>query len=161
MAEVVECTVDLENQNLPFGPVAGGSLILRASILPCRWLIHVDKHGGTCYELLVKFPALSLRACDASITVTTHPCCEADLQLEKMWFIPLVHKLDPGPTQGLVVTRAEKSDVGHRARAGTQSGRDVYRRVAVANCEAEYWDAPRMLVQDILAQLPRVNIELV
>ncbi|KAI0653355.1 heterokaryon incompatibility protein-domain-containing protein, partial [Cubamyces menziesii] len=29
LAEVVECTVDLENQNLPFGPVAGGSLILR------------------------------------------------------------------------------------------------------------------------------------
>ncbi|KAI0323455.1 HET-domain-containing protein, partial [Cubamyces sp. BRFM 1775] len=35
-AEIIDCTVTLQNRDLPFGPVTGASLILRSSLLPCK-----------------------------------------------------------------------------------------------------------------------------
>ncbi|KAI0655306.1 heterokaryon incompatibility protein-domain-containing protein, partial [Cubamyces menziesii] len=36
LAKVIKCTVKLQNKNLPFGQVAGGSLVLNSRLIPCK-----------------------------------------------------------------------------------------------------------------------------
>ncbi|KAL1946169.1 hypothetical protein VTO73DRAFT_15296 [Trametes versicolor] len=48
LAEIVECGVTLEDDELPFGRVIGGTLVLRGTLIPCQCVVRVP---GTTYGL--------------------------------------------------------------------------------------------------------------
>ncbi|KAI0334660.1 HET-domain-containing protein [Cubamyces sp. BRFM 1775] len=118
LAEVVSCTVTLQNMNLPFGPVVSGSLILRARFFPCKWT-DPNRFGvrqvaiepirgepdrsipGGSGELSSDEAAAETRLV-AGITIDR----EEDVVFQRMWVIPLEHR-DLVYVHGIVVTRAE------------------------------------------------------
>ncbi|KAI0653369.1 heterokaryon incompatibility protein-domain-containing protein [Cubamyces menziesii] len=166
LAEVVKCTVTLKNEQLPFGPAIGASLILRSPILPCKWLGDQDVDRRTPMRWLsvdYSFPApFALR--DKDFQIDEDPSLS---EVSEVWFVPLlIQKVDSGSSwlEGLAVTRADP-DVW--PRSGEQGQGDVYRRVGITWCDID-WDT--VLFEDVegwdqlramLARLPKVDIELV
>ncbi|KAI0828934.1 heterokaryon incompatibility protein-domain-containing protein [Trametes gibbosa] len=53
VAEIVECTVVLEDAQLPFERVAGGALVLHAPVLRCAWYA-VDERDNVHYRVLLQ-----------------------------------------------------------------------------------------------------------
>ncbi|KAI0653360.1 heterokaryon incompatibility protein-domain-containing protein [Cubamyces menziesii] len=167
-AEVVKCTVTLKNEQLPFGPVIGASLILRSPICPCKWLVDKDLGGPTSMpRLSIDYPLPApFMVKNRVYKFDRDPSLEL-LEEPEMWFVPLLlERLRKTGSQlyGLVVTRA---DPEVWRRSGEQGQGDVYRRVDITWCDidwdtdsfedAEGWDQLR----GMLAHLPKVDIELV
>ncbi|KAI0325396.1 HET-domain-containing protein [Cubamyces sp. BRFM 1775] len=162
-AEIIRCTVTPQNENLPFGPVTGASLILRSCLLPCKVDLENMKHLEAEFPLLpspFSFEQTFYFDSDVAITV---------LRGTRMWFVPVVHyyKLDVLYMRGLVACRAG-TDVLHSAGACSQG--DVYRRVGLAQLMVSIVAAAQQDSMDplnesdvylILSQIPRVDIELV
>ncbi|KAI0324986.1 HET-domain-containing protein [Cubamyces sp. BRFM 1775] len=164
-AEIIRCTVTLHNQKLPFGPVTSASLVLRSSLLPCKWVN--EELDPQEYDLVLESPLFSSRFLlgesldfDSDVDIT-------HLLGTRMWFVPLVHYCEPDELcmRGLVVCRAD-ADVLHSAEAYSQG--DVYRRVGLATLWASVAakeDSMDTLndsdVYSMLSQLPRVDIELI
>ncbi|KAH9885573.1 heterokaryon incompatibility protein-domain-containing protein [Cubamyces lactineus] len=159
-AEVVECTVTLQNQQLLFGAVTGASLILRSSLLQCRWFLDEDTHArrlSTCFSF-----SSSFRQAWEVIFDEDHSLLEG----REVWFVPLaIHSTYAGEwLVGLAVIRAE-TDIWRRA--GAQGEGDVYRRVAMARCRIlqESWGedthARIQSIRAMLSQFPMADVELV
>ncbi|KAI0325399.1 HET-domain-containing protein [Cubamyces sp. BRFM 1775] len=164
-AEIIRCTVTLQNEDLPFGSVTGASLILRSSLLPCKW--NLEQLDPVEYDLVPEFPIFSwLSSLDQRLYFKSDVDI-TDLLGIRMWFLPLKHYYSPHELcmNGLVVCRAD-TDVLHSAGAYSQG--DVYRRVGLATL----WDSVAAKedsmdtlndsdVYSMLSQIPRVDIELV
>ncbi|KAH9885083.1 hypothetical protein C8Q73DRAFT_718352 [Cubamyces lactineus] len=148
LAEVLNCTVKLQNENLPFGPVIGGSLVLRAMLLPCRWA------GTTTYgsryvvlEPIQRVQSFTFRTqTDALEPLRVFVDYEEDISLQDLWIVPL-HQREDWELYGLLITRAEQ-DVFQESR------KVVYRRVGLL------WDRGLHSYMG-KGQPPRVEIELV
>ncbi|KAI0325395.1 HET-domain-containing protein [Cubamyces sp. BRFM 1775] len=168
-AEIVRCTVTPRNKDLPMGPVADASLILRSCLLPCKWVIEKPKPWG---DLVAEFPlSLSPFSLPCSLERMLLFFSDVDVALleeTRMWFVPVGYYYGAGilHMRGLVVCRAD-TDIWHRAEAHSQ--RDVYRRIGLAELDtsvvAMRRDSTDTLqdsdMHSMLSQLPRVDIELV
>ncbi|KAI0325001.1 HET-domain-containing protein [Cubamyces sp. BRFM 1775] len=158
-AEVIRCTVTLQNHNLPFGPVTGASLILRSSLLPCKW-VNVQLHPEE-YDLVPGFTLFSSPFSDGQTLCFYNDADITVLRGTRMWFVPVVHYYKPNVLcmRGLVVCRAD-TDVLHSAGAYSQG--DVYRRVGLAELAGVTVEKQEPIkVYSIVSQIPRVDIELV
>ncbi|KAI0333407.1 HET-domain-containing protein, partial [Cubamyces sp. BRFM 1775] len=157
-AKVIKCTVNLQNKNLPFGEVAGGSLVLAARLIPCKWdgsdsidsKRALDRGQESAYRS-VKIgpwaPRLSSSTEDDHLVFAFRTDCDDDEALHEMWFIPLLEMTGEG-VAGLVITRAGRDESDRR--------REVYRRVG-------FWDFWAPHAMDVIRQwqYPKEAIELV
>ncbi|KAI0653373.1 heterokaryon incompatibility protein-domain-containing protein [Cubamyces menziesii] len=168
LAEVVKCTIALQNEQLPFGPVTGASLILRSPILPCKWFVDEDVDGIPTRRLSIELPFSSPFALereefrfDEDISLLEE--CEA-------WFVPLLIRDLSSSVElsGPVVTRAE---IGVWRRAGAQGEGDVYRRIGMASrgirldmgpwSDTDNEQIELRRIRAMISQIPRVDIEFV
>ncbi|KAJ8454474.1 hypothetical protein ONZ51_g13002 [Trametes cubensis] len=147
-AEVLEVTMPLQDKNLSFGPITGGSLILSAALFRCKRTradtaaisqveVEVDPvQLGNAYGTVLATRS-GIHSVPARIDYLILTCPHLDYcgdeGLDEMWFIPLTSisiffadsfPREPGLCiEGLVVTRAEPN-------TSPGSHREVYRRVA-------------------------------
>ncbi|KAH9889562.1 heterokaryon incompatibility protein-domain-containing protein [Cubamyces lactineus] len=176
LAEVVECEVTLQNENLPYGPIDGGSLILRATCLRHRRRAGADGSYRSFRQIaIVMEPSEGGRAQPTSVdseseanleshvfyapnelSATTHfDCEEEDITLPEMWIVPLM-VFDGWQVIGIAVTRADGDAWrGALAQPGdcATRGRAVYRRVGFCGIQHPHYS--------VLNSYPRVEIELV
>ncbi|KAI0333466.1 HET-domain-containing protein [Cubamyces sp. BRFM 1775] len=149
LAEVAECTVVLKDKTLlPFGPVIGGTLILRTQwrLHPCKKnsntphgrgrgltvrlqsrcaarSVHIVDHGsGADEEDISLRDEMRSELCDATFD------CEEDIDAEDLFILPILRQCYTVKMSGLVVrvARVEQDIVG--------KPRVLYRRVG-------YWQA--------------------
>ncbi|KAI0328349.1 HET-domain-containing protein [Cubamyces sp. BRFM 1775] len=135
LAKVVRCTVVLKDASLPFGEVAGGSVVLRAPIFSCEW--H-PKHSG--YLRLRRTGASRSRRTNRSSSSLVGKFeavmdTEYDATVEDLWLVPFWRGPSrySGPaivTAGLVLARADEPL--NQGRSGSDSvQRAVYRRAGM------------------------------
>ncbi|EIW52291.1 uncharacterized protein TRAVEDRAFT_156351 [Trametes versicolor FP-101664 SS1] len=132
LAKVVECRVTLENLALPFGKVTDGTLVLSATLIPCRGGSAARSSGGWRYVRLPSFDCVRRRRREVSHGGLDSPDgeddadspqvgdgatfimdCDADELPARMWAVPIVRikgnsyedKLD-----GIVLELAPPSD---------------------------------------------------
>ncbi|KAI0334684.1 HET-domain-containing protein [Cubamyces sp. BRFM 1775] len=153
LANVVECTITLQDETLPFGPIVGGSLVLSASLIRCKWVGFDEGSSGKIEAALHSCTPPELRGPLA--TSEYFHICNEDRTLQEMWFIPLQLEHGDLAVWGMVVAR-EQLDVWAVPEATDhECERDVYRRVGL--CVFGY------LLSDTLStipQLPRVLVRL-
>ncbi|KAH9888001.1 heterokaryon incompatibility protein-domain-containing protein [Cubamyces lactineus] len=164
IVEVVGCTVSLQNKVLPFGPVVGGSLVLRTMLLRVRHR-SASKGGFLRLTIVTAFEPMQRtqrghKTPGAEFSVDIHFDCDADNDdIHPLWIIPVwrgSYWVEVG-FEGLLVTRADPADW---PSAGAVGSRDVYRRVGFCTC---------MLVKlrgtsssaDLFMAAPRVEVVLV
>ncbi|KAI0323731.1 HET-domain-containing protein [Cubamyces sp. BRFM 1775] len=147
-AEMMGCTVTLQNETLHFGPVTGASLILRSSLLPCKWVN--EQLYPEEYDLVPEFPSFSSPFSLDQSLYFRRDVDITDLLETRMWFVPVVHYCDP-------------DELCMRGLVG-----DVYRRVGLADFEISVIAKQDSMdtfedsdVDSMLSRLPRVDIELV
>lgn len=134
VADVVRCQVALRGASLLFGEVTGGSLVLRAAVMPCT-VLHKEVDTGK-YRVLLQFPQQALPGKSGAAPVevdgnTEHVAeayidCEADAGIQRTLIVPIVVDKDLQRRQhmaGLVVAPAG-SGLGAES-----AGREVYRRI--------------------------------
>ncbi|KAI0323846.1 HET-domain-containing protein [Cubamyces sp. BRFM 1775] len=151
LAELVENTLILQNEKLPFGRVIGGSLVLSASLWQCRQTGH---HGDEIEFEIHPYSSFAPKP----FTCTARISYKEDVAVKELWIIPIMQiGIMYNTMQGLVVTR-EAVDVWRGAEVGPrrQGLGEVYRRVAICSfgdltAKSEY----------MVHGIPRVNIELV
>lgn len=135
-ATVVHCEVTLKTPELPFGEVTGGSLVLRATLIPCKVCMADNGLGA---EILFVRPSARERCSgvvDAADAIVEDGrflgLCSVDhdtdllVEREFDWLVPLLRRTNaPGAPSvyGLIVTLANP-DPGE----STES-RKVYRRL--------------------------------
>ena len=176
LAEVVGCEVTLQNENLSYGPIDGGSLILRATCLRHRRRAGADGSYRSFRQIAIAMePSEVGRAQPTSVdsepeanlesyvfyapnelSATTHfDCEEEDNTLPEMWIVPLM-VFDGWQVIGIAVTRAD-GDAWRGALAQPEDcatrGRAVYRRVGFCGIQHPHYS--------VLNSYPRVEIELV
>ncbi|KAI0325302.1 HET-domain-containing protein [Cubamyces sp. BRFM 1775] len=175
LAEVVECRVTLQEENLPFGPVGGGSLFLSATCLRYRRRADADGCYRSFRQLAVAMEpsevgraqpsplasdeatVLGIFSAPNELSVTIQFDCEAeDNTLPEVWVIPLM-LFDGWQVIGIAVTPAEgdtwRSAAARLGESAGTSGREVYRRVGFCGVQS-----PRC---HVLRSFSRVEIELV
>ncbi|OJT13608.1 hypothetical protein TRAPUB_9844 [Trametes pubescens] len=175
-AKVVRCEVTLKDRALPFGQVTGGTLVLRAPLIRC--VLRPDKspeHRTIAFQSLEQTLAWHQGEVNGDLVDegqatevdgrklpgTASFDCEADVEIEKTWAIPLVQ--DQYSLNGLIIALAD-SEVGAR----TKRGKVCYRRVGWFSIQFPgYADADSLQAAHELAralkagEYPAVDIELV
>ncbi|KAH9885756.1 heterokaryon incompatibility protein-domain-containing protein [Cubamyces lactineus] len=136
LAEIVGCTVRRRHEQLHFGPVqAGGSVVIRANLLRCRyttftpyWQVAIYPDPDTWGPPVLNDPQVTWKRPKTTHTayLRVEPDYEDDGDFDNLWIMPLVVST---VLYGLVVTRAE-SNIRRIAGIKYQK-REVYRRVGV------------------------------
>ncbi|KAI0829182.1 heterokaryon incompatibility protein-domain-containing protein [Trametes gibbosa] len=167
VAVVVQCDVSLKDPSLPFGEVTGGSLVLRAPLLPVQCSgsgsqterIQFNPEARMLREPRVDHeedvPTDCMRWCD----MNWWPCydIEDEQALTSAWAIPLVIQLDN--IRGLIVARTQ-TDVSDSAGRNSKT---LYRRIGYfggLQCD-DPRENERILRPFKNKQVPEVEIELV
>ncbi|KAI0657899.1 heterokaryon incompatibility protein-domain-containing protein [Cubamyces menziesii] len=162
LAEVVECSITLRNENLPFGPAIHGSLVLRTQLFPCKWAgisklgaqqVAIEAIREAQHTIVVGRSAQYLSSAPGVHLVGTIAIDrDEDSALQALWVIPLEHR-NTTYVYGLVITRAEP---GVWTNARPEGLREVYRRVGLYSIsDREHPPA------DLVSRHPVVEIELV
>lgn len=133
LAKVVRCAVILEDDGLPFGRVTGGSLVLSGTLLPCVLRDSASTAENRRHTILLRSLECARRQqwaeavnstlggsecegrdveVDPNLLGTAVIDCEANVQLGRMWVIPLL--LAEFSMNGIVVAMANSG-------AGSQS----------------------------------------
>ncbi|KAH9889092.1 heterokaryon incompatibility protein-domain-containing protein [Cubamyces lactineus] len=155
LADVVECAVTLQDESLPFGPVVGGSLILMASLVRCRWAGFDECSNGRVEAALHPSSCSPPGPEGPRATSELFRVCNEDRTLQETWFIPL--RLEHGDLAvwGLVVAPGELNDQSKPREVSQGCERDAYRRVGL--CVFGYLPSETL---STVPQLPRLLIEL-
>ncbi|KAL1946195.1 hypothetical protein VTO73DRAFT_15322 [Trametes versicolor] len=166
VAEVVRCDVALSDQELPFGEVTGGVLVLRAALIQPDCAL---RFGSSRDEVRISSTRLAHRwgpnadgsAYDGHTILedgTLPGWCTADYAADRWvgstpvrWLVPLLRHNFLSDVHGLIVVLADPG-----LHSGAQS-RKVYRRVGQFRADADSWDS----LWQAGGPLPLVEIEIV
>ncbi|KAI0333454.1 HET-domain-containing protein [Cubamyces sp. BRFM 1775] len=133
MAEVVSCTVTVQDESFPLGPVTGGLLILRAHLFNCK--VQEERSGNEVYVV----------SGSTEVRLSSH----LDRELEEtypegVWAVPLRRDIEEGDSEdisrstlcaGLLLTEHAEPDSNN---GGLGSGDlRIFRRVGYF--EIEHW----------------------
>ncbi len=166
VAEVVRCDVTLKDQELPFGEVTGGILVLRAALIQPECAIHF---GSSRDEVRISSTRLAQRwgpdhdqpAYEGNTVLEDGRLpgwCTADHAADGRsgstrgrWLVPLLRHNFLSDVHGLILALAD-SDVPSCAES-----KKVYRRIGPFRADADSWDA----LWQAGGPLPLVEIEIV
>ncbi|KAI0630020.1 heterokaryon incompatibility protein-domain-containing protein, partial [Trametes polyzona] len=143
VATVVECTVTVEDEQVPLGPVTDGRLVLRAPLIRCR--PRRDGLGDSHLKLLTADEAPSCHHWEPPIThLIADPGrlfvsfdTKADPRLDRMWAVPILEDCD-GWIHYLVVA-LDDTGTTRRLAAESEDGRPVYRRIGGCSTGPRAW----------------------
>ncbi|OJT06894.1 hypothetical protein TRAPUB_2263 [Trametes pubescens] len=145
LAEVVRCDIVLEDAALPFGRVADGSLILRASLLRCRVSAELKRASPdwpSSRRILLQSPRQAQQQDGDEVDTVTQLFGEAvfdckndtDSENKRVWAVPLLYDclttdgINPDEcahkTQGILVALADLTTSELQP-----VGRSIYRRI--------------------------------
>ncbi|KAI0629769.1 heterokaryon incompatibility protein-domain-containing protein [Trametes polyzona] len=135
IAEVVACSVRLEDEALPFGQVTGGSLVLRVPLIRCTWG-GVRRDSGARQVLLQTAEHAKEGkhgSSDEDSVIGDHELCgwgwidsEADVTVASLWAALILRDGD-GVRCFLVLALATSEQVARGTESG--AGRTVYQRI--------------------------------
>lgn len=153
-AQVMRCHVTLKDPELPFGEVTGGSLVLRAKLIPCK-VRKADRGDGA--EILVPPPphgqsSGGLHRFDEYTTIAKdEPCdpvegnCMVDhlpdllFKRESDWLLPVWWKVDgEGEEVGASASALILTLANRESGSETQNSK-VYRRIGMFVLDPRGW----------------------
>lgn len=135
VAEVVSSEIVLEDAALPFGQVTGGSLVLRAALVPCEWgqdrpydglRFMAHQHGEDPPGRLDEESVLERKAKSGLFARGYIDSEPDDAGIRGLWAVPLFRN-GPYYVDGLVVSRGVSLDGSELPHARKSS----YRRVGI------------------------------